>query len=239
MAAAAAGQPADPAPPEELAGLYSCQVKVGDLYLQQTLTPSGQPTWTSASWVQPGALYYRKGAAREPVEPSYMTISVDSREAPARGDPGWFDIGNARVQITIVTRKKLRGPAIIQFRRPSRKFEHYEPAMEIVAANSRALPHTNASLPYRVFAAFAEEEKRLEWHLLRWIGGDAQWEQVEEGHFDLAKADAFVRAVDAARPALAAKTANYRRSCPFLAATPGPPREMPDIEAERLPGTQR
>ena len=82
---------------------------------------------TSASWVQPTVLYNRKRPAERDIsDPSYMTISVDSRQSPSAEDRTWFDMAGAKVQITVVTRGKMRRATQIVFRRPSRTGERYE-----------------------------------------------------------------------------------------------------------------
>jgi hypothetical protein len=162
--------------------------------------------------------YVLRGAGKgapEPAERGYMEISVDSRDAPAAADPAWFDLADAKVQITIVTRKKMRAATAIVFRRPSRVGARYEDGLSLLADSSKYIPSTVAAMPYRVFDAFAGSERELRWQLLRRVGGDAGWAQEAEGHFDLRKVDAFARSAEAARPALAALRADFRKSCQF------------------------
>ena len=204
---------------EATEGAYHCRLRHrfdGILDISQALTAQGSVRETRASWVQPTALYNRKRPAdRDISDPSYMTISVDSRQSPAAGDPGWFDMAGAKVQITVVTRGKMRRATQIVFRRPSRIGERYEDGFHVAATNSRGAPWTIVALPYRVFKAFAEQELVLSWTLLRWVGGDLAWDHVEQGIFDLRKVEAFARAAASARPALDALRADYRKSCQF------------------------
>jgi hypothetical protein len=220
LALLAAPAPAQTDFEEEFEGAYHCRLRHtfdGILDISQSLSVRGEVRQTDASWVQPTGLYNRKRPEdRDVADPSYMTISVDSRRSPAANDPGWFDMAGAKVQITVVTRGKMRRATTIVFRRPSRTGERYEDGLSVAGRSSRAVPWTSAALPYRVFRAFAEGEPLLSWTLLRWVGGDAEWEHVEEGKFDLRKVDAFARATEAARPALDALRADYRNRCQLL-----------------------
>jgi hypothetical protein len=203
-------------------GSYYCTLKHefdGTLELSQQLTADGRLVETRASWVEPRGLWERKRKAdRDISNPAYMTISVGSRASPLKGEPGWFDMADARVQITVVTRRKLHGAAAIDFRRPSRAGDRYEDALSVSARNSRGMPWSIAALPYRVLDSFAQGERELDWMLLRWVGGDLAWDVEEHGTFDLRKVSAFAEAAEAARPALAAQRAAYREQCEFTPA---------------------
>jgi len=209
---------------EAIEGSYDCRLRYkfdGILDISQSLTMQGAVRDTRASWVQPGALYNRKRPEHRDIsDPSYMTISVDSRQSPSRDDRGWFDMANAKVQITVVTRGKMRRATQIVFRRPSRTGERYEDGLGIAGDSSRHVPWTMVALPYRVFRGFADGEPLLSWMLLRWEGGDSGWGHVERGEFDLRKVEAFARAAEAARPELDSLRADYRRSCQFHPAAP-------------------
>jgi hypothetical protein len=201
-------------------GLYRCTLKpdpAGTLHIAQVLSATGRPLETNASWLEPTGfrLHGAPKGAPEPAERGYMEITVDSRHSPAAADPAWFDLAGAKVQITIVTRKKMRAVTAIVFRRPSRVGARYEDGLSLLADSSKHVPSTVAAMPYRVFDAFAGTERALRWQLLRRIGGDAGWAQEAEGHFDLREVDAFARSAEAARPALAAVRADYRKSCQF------------------------
>jgi hypothetical protein len=201
-------------------GVYRCTLRpdpAGTLHMSQALSATGRLLETSASWLEPTGFLLlggRKGAP-EPAERGYMDIRVDSRHSPAAADPAWFDMAGAKIQITVVTRRKMRAVTSIVFRRPSRVGPRYEDGLSLLADSSKHVPSTVAAMPYRVFDAFAGTERSLRWQLLRRIGGDAGWAQEAEGHFDLRKVDAFARSAEAARPALAALRADYRNSCQF------------------------
>lgn len=213
-------------------GAYRCVLKpdaAGTLHISQTLTAGGTLLETSASWVEPSGYLLesaRKGAP-EPIERGYMTISVDGRKSPSKAEPGWFDIGGAKVQITVVTTKKLRGATAITLRRPTRTGERYEEGLSLVASSSKHVRWTIAAAPYRILGAFAEDERELNWQLVRWVGGDIGWNPEGHGRFDLRKVDAFARSAEAARPALAALRTDYRNRCQFL-----PP--LADEEADTI-----
>ena len=212
---------AQPGPEDEAAlGTYRCTIRSGPgspVDITQKVDASGRLLETDASWLEPTgyALHPRKKGAPEPLERGYMTISVDSRQSPSKAEPGWFDLGGAKVQITVVTARKLRGATAIVFRRPSRVGERYEEGLSLLADSSKHVPWTVASAPYRVIGGFADEERALEWQLLRWVGGDLRWNPEAQGRFDLRKVEAFARNAEAARPALAALRAEYRSRCQF------------------------
>ena len=200
-------------------GAYRCELKpdpVGTLHISQTLTARGRLLHTSASWVEPGGYLLEGKGKPEPSERGYMTISVDGRQSPSPTEPGWFDIGGAKVQITVVTARKLRGATHITFRRPTRVGDRYEDGLSLVASHSRHVRWTIAAAPYRVLDGFAQNERELGWQLSRWVGGDARWMPEAQGRFDLRKVDGFARSVAAARPALAALRTEYRERCQFM-----------------------
>jgi hypothetical protein len=220
LALLGAAQPADE---EDMAvhGAYRCELKpdpIGTLHISQTLTVKGRTTTTSASWVEPSGYQIESAskAKQGPVERGYMTITVASLTSPSKTEPGWFDMAGAKVQITVVTARKLRGNTAITFRRPSRVGDRYEDGLSLVAASSKHVPWTISAAPYRVLSTFADDERELDWQLNRWVGGDVGWSPYLHGRFDLRKVDAFARSVEAARPALAALRADYRARCQFL-----------------------
>lgn len=208
---------------EEIEGSYRCRLQLDPaktLDISQTLSAGGAVRETSASWVEPKGLHDRKRPEdRDVADPSYMTISVDSLKSPSASDPAWFDMAGAKVQITVVTRGKMRRATQIVFRRPSRVGERYEDGLHVVGDSSRFVPWTIVALPYRVFRAFADGEPRLSWTLLQRVGGDSKLAHVEQGEFDLAKVEAFADAVEAARPALDALRADYRNRCQYSPPT--------------------
>jgi hypothetical protein len=208
--------------PEDMAvhGAYRCTLKpdpASTLHISQLVSVLGRPLSTDASWVEPAGyrLDSRRKGAPEPSERGYMTISVRGGLEPSNTEPGWFDLGGAKVQITVVTDKKLKGATAITFRRPSRRGERYEDGLTLVASHARHLRWTIAAAPYRVLDAFAADERELEWQLVRWVGGDVKWNPEGQGRFDLRKVEAFNRAVDAARPALAELRADHKSRCQF------------------------
>jgi hypothetical protein len=214
---------AQPGTEDEAAlGTYRCTIRSGPgspVDITQKVDASGRILETDASWVEPTAytLHPRKKGAPQPLERGYMTISVNGRHSPSETEPGWFDLAGAKVQITVVTPGKLRGPTAIVFRRPSRVGERYEDGLSLLADSSKYVPWTVASVPYRVIGGFAEGERELGWQLLRWVGGDVRWNPEAQGRFDLRKVDAFAESTEAARPALAELRAEYRTRCQFQA----------------------
>ncbi|HEX9955467.1 MAG TPA: hypothetical protein VGB48_09685 [Allosphingosinicella sp.] len=208
--------------PEDMAlhGAYRCVLRpdpAGTLHISQLVSVLGRPLSTDASWVEAsGYLLDARGKGRpEPVERGYMTISVNGAQSPSKTEPGWFDLGGAKVQITVVTKGKLSGATAITFRRPTRVGDRYEDGLTLVATHAKHLRWTIAAAPYRMLDAFAADERELQWQLVRWVGGDVKWNPEGTGRFDLHKVEAFNKSVDAARPALAALRADYKKSCQF------------------------